>query len=64
MQDAMSQCREQMRFQPWDCSHIVTILQDPPILRMGNIFFIIIIIYLIFLNIVKIITISTLKFYY
>uniref|UniRef100_A0A915PJY1 Protein Wnt n=1 Tax=Setaria digitata TaxID=48799 RepID=A0A915PJY1_9BILA len=36
MQDAMSQCKEQMRFQLWDCSQIVTVLQDPPILRLGT----------------------------
>ncbi|VIO95612.1 wnt family protein [Brugia malayi] len=36
MQDAMSQCKEQMRFQPWDCSQVITVLQDPPILRLGT----------------------------
>ncbi|VDK47025.1 unnamed protein product [Anisakis simplex] len=36
IQDAMSACREHMRFQPWDCSHISTVLHDPPILRLGT----------------------------
>ncbi|KAE9548563.1 hypothetical protein FO519_008228 [Halicephalobus sp. NKZ332] len=33
--DAMGYCREQMRFQPWDCSQPGTILHEPTILRYG-----------------------------
>ncbi|VDN58379.1 unnamed protein product [Dracunculus medinensis] len=36
MQDIMNECREKMRFEPWDCSQINTVLQDPPVLRMGT----------------------------
>ncbi|MFH4983989.1 hypothetical protein AB6A40_010698 [Gnathostoma spinigerum] len=36
MHDAMRECRENMRFQPWDCSQISTVLHDTPILRLGS----------------------------
>jgi len=33
--DSMEHCREEMRFQPWDCSQPGTILHEPTILRYG-----------------------------
>uniref|UniRef100_A0A914CUF4 Protein Wnt n=1 Tax=Acrobeloides nanus TaxID=290746 RepID=A0A914CUF4_9BILA len=33
--DAMEQCKEQMRFQPWDCTQSGTIIHDPTILKYG-----------------------------
>uniref|UniRef100_A0A1I7XZ16 Protein Wnt n=1 Tax=Steinernema glaseri TaxID=37863 RepID=A0A1I7XZ16_9BILA len=33
--EAMEQCREQMRFQPWDCSQPGTILHEPGVLKYG-----------------------------
>ncbi|KHN88521.1 Abnormal cell lineage protein 44 [Toxocara canis] len=36
IQDSMAACREHMRFQPWDCSQVSTVLHEPPILRLGT----------------------------
>ncbi|KHN88537.1 Abnormal cell lineage protein 44 [Toxocara canis] len=36
IQDSMAACREHMRFQPWDCSQVSTVLHEPPILRLGQ----------------------------
>ncbi|CAD5208704.1 unnamed protein product [Bursaphelenchus xylophilus] len=33
--DAMEECRERMRFQPWDCSQPGTVLHEPSLLRYG-----------------------------
>uniref|UniRef100_A0A7E4UXM4 Protein Wnt n=1 Tax=Panagrellus redivivus TaxID=6233 RepID=A0A7E4UXM4_PANRE len=35
MLDAMQHCRDEMRFQPWDCSQPGTILHEPTLLRYG-----------------------------
>uniref|UniRef100_A0A914HTS2 Protein Wnt n=1 Tax=Globodera rostochiensis TaxID=31243 RepID=A0A914HTS2_GLORO len=31
--DAMDECRQQMRFEPWDCSQPATVLHEPTIIR-------------------------------
>ncbi|TKR96818.1 hypothetical protein L596_010782 [Steinernema carpocapsae] len=35
IREAMEQCREKMRFQPWDCSQPGTILHEPGVLKYG-----------------------------
>ncbi|CAI4225842.1 unnamed protein product [Auanema sp. JU1783] len=35
VEDVLNQCRERMRFQPWDCADAGNIMHDPPILRKG-----------------------------